>query len=102
MHGSMGTNCGVQVDAPAVEVNAVRATLGAKPLPYPVAGAVNGHMQCYGALDEPVFAGRVDAVAAEPGVVEAGPLGDARDALLRSREVGPAPACLEYDKVPIR
>ena len=91
-----------QVDAPEVEVNALRATLGAKPLPYPVAGAVSGHMQCYGLLDEPVFAGRIDAAQATPGMVESGPGGDAQDALLRSRDEGPAPALLTYDKVPLR
>jgi hypothetical protein len=52
----------LQVGAPSVEVNALRATLGARPLPYPLAGSVRGNLQCYGRLDAPVFAGRMDAV----------------------------------------
>jgi hypothetical protein len=54
----------MQVDASPVDVNVLRATLGARPLPYPCAGAVRGHMQCYGPLAVPVFAGRIDAVPA--------------------------------------
>jgi hypothetical protein len=91
----------IQVDAPAVEVNALRATLGVRPFPYPMAGAVSGHMQCYGALEEPVFAGRVDAVAAQAGALDSGPKGEAHDALLQALKEGKR-AVLAYDKVPIR
>ena len=89
----------MQVDAQSVEVNALRATLGAKPLPYPAAGVVRGSMQCYGALDEPIFNGRIEAVSAPDGMIERGPAGDAQQTLLRSRRQGPAPALVTYDKV---
>ena len=95
----------MQVDAPAVEVNALRATLGVQPLPYPLAGAVSGHMQCYGALQEPVFSGRVDAVPsiAHDGAVALhnAPQSDASEALRQARDAGEA-AALTYDKVAIQ
>lgn len=42
---------------PAVEANALRATLGVRPLPFPVAGAVRGVLHCTGPLEKPVFSG---------------------------------------------
>ncbi len=44
---------------PHVEVNALRATLGVRPMPFPVAGAVRGVVHCTGPLEKPVFAGGV-------------------------------------------
>lgn len=43
---------------PPVEVNAIRASLGVRPLPHPVAGAVYGVLHCNGPLEEPIFSGR--------------------------------------------
>ena len=42
---------------PAVEANALRATLGVRPLPFSVVGALRGVVHCTGPLEEPVFSG---------------------------------------------
>lgn len=42
---------------PSVEINTLRATLGARPLPVPVTGAVRGVLHCTGPLEYPVFSG---------------------------------------------
>ncbi len=48
---------------PGVEANALRATLGIRPLPQPVAGALRGVLHCTGPLEQPVFSGSAVAVA---------------------------------------
>ena len=40
-----------------VEVNELRKTLGVRPTPYSVGGAVRGVLHVTGALDQPVFSG---------------------------------------------
>lgn len=47
---------------PGVEVNALRATLGVRPTPQPVAGAVAGVLHVTGPLEKPVFSGSARAV----------------------------------------
>lgn len=42
---------------PVVEVNELRATLGVRPLPNPVAGALRGTLHLNGPLEEPLFSG---------------------------------------------
>ena len=42
---------------PGVCLNELRKTLGIRPPPYAVAGAVRGVLHCSGPLDQPVFAG---------------------------------------------
>ena len=42
---------------PGVDANELRKTLGIRPPPYPVAGALRGILHCTGPLDQPVFAG---------------------------------------------
>ena len=49
-----------------VEVNALRETLGLRPLPVPVAGAVAGSLRVSGRLEEPVFSGMAYAVRPLP------------------------------------
>ena len=47
----------LSANAPGVELNELRKTLGIKPLPYPIAGAARGVLHCTGLLEEPVFSG---------------------------------------------
>ena len=42
---------------PSVEMNDLRRTLGIKPLPMPVGGALRGILHCTGTLEQPVFSG---------------------------------------------
>ena len=42
---------------PGVEVNALRETLGVRPLPFPLSGAIRGTLHCTGPLEEPAFSG---------------------------------------------
>lgn len=42
---------------PSVEMNDLRRTLGIKPLPMPIGGALRGVLHCTGALEQPVFSG---------------------------------------------
>lgn len=42
---------------PGVEVNWLRASLGVRPMPMPVAGAVSGTLHITGPLEKPVFSG---------------------------------------------
>ncbi len=46
-----------------VEANDLRRTLGVRPPPLPIGGALRGIMHCTGPLEQPVFSG---AAAAEP------------------------------------
>lgn len=47
----------LQANVPGVEVNALRATLGVRPIPFPVAGALRGVLHCTGPLEKPIFSG---------------------------------------------
>ena len=49
---------------PGVEANMLRATLGVRPVPQAVAGAVRGVMHLTGPLEKPVFSGTAVAVRA--------------------------------------
>ena len=51
---------------PGVEVNALRASLGLRPTPQPVAGAVAGTLHVGGPLEKPVFSGTAAAVRPTP------------------------------------
>jgi len=46
-----------QATVPEVEVNALRETLGVRPMPFPLAGALRGTLFCTGPLEEPSFSG---------------------------------------------
>lgn len=43
---------------PSVEMNDLRRTLGIKPLPMPVGGALRGVLHVTGPLEQPVFSGK--------------------------------------------
>lgn len=57
---------------PCVEVNQLRATLGVRPLPLPVAGAVGGMLHVTGPLEKPVFSGGVGRKTVPPPPVQTG------------------------------
>jgi hypothetical protein len=47
----------LQASVPGVEVNGLRATLGVRPIPFPIAGAVRGVLHATGPLEKPIFSG---------------------------------------------
>ena len=47
----------LSASVPGVCLNELRKTLGIRPPPYAVAGAVRGVLHCSGPLEQPVFAG---------------------------------------------
>ena len=46
-----------------VEVNELRKTLGVRPTPYSVGGAVRGVLHVTGPLDQPVFSGQTHSIS---------------------------------------
>ena len=47
----------LSASVPAVEVNDLRKTLGIRPPPFAVGGALRGVLHCTGPLEQPVFSG---------------------------------------------
>ena len=47
----------LSANVPHVEANELRRTLGIRPPPLPVGGALRGVMHCTGPLEQPVFSG---------------------------------------------
>lgn len=45
------------VPGEGVEINALRATLGVRPIPIPIAGAIRGVLHVTGPLERPMFSG---------------------------------------------
>jgi hypothetical protein len=80
---------------PGVEVNALRATLGVRPTPFPVAGAVRGTLHVSGPLEQPVFSGRVVAIAPTAAL-----LADAEPSAALAALRGAPGAAGAYDRVP--
>ncbi len=81
---------------PHVEVNALRATLGVRPTPQPLCGAVRGILHCTGALEHPVFSGTAVGVTLPRDALMATELTPARTALLNT------PAAVGvFDRVPV-
>ena len=54
----------LSANVPRVEVNDLRKTLGVKPPPLPVGGALRGVLHCTGPLERPVFSGED-----QPGII---------------------------------
>ena len=48
----------LSANVPRVDANDLRKTLGVRPPPYPVAGALRGVLHCTGPLEKPVFSGK--------------------------------------------
>ncbi|KAL3160063.1 hypothetical protein ABBQ38_009778 [Trebouxia sp. C0009 RCD-2024] len=79
-----------------VEVNELRKTLGVRPTPYSVGGAVRGVLHVTGALDQPVFSGT--AVAAAPSEDM---LASTEDCAAKATLVAASGSVAAYDKVPL-
>jgi len=65
-----------------VDVNVARATLGVRPTPNTIAGAILGRLHCTGRLREPVFSGVLDFVPPTSEMIEKMEDSEAKSALL--------------------
>jgi len=52
----------IQANVPAVEIAALRTTLGVRPIPFPIAGALRGVLHCTGPLEKPIFSGSASCI----------------------------------------
>lgn len=81
---------------PGVEVNALRASLGVRPTPQPVAGALAGVLHVTGPLEKPVFSGTARGVRPSAAQLADCERSEALATLLAEpRAVG------AYDRVPL-
>ena len=81
---------------PHVEINALRATLGVRPTPFPVAGAVGGTLHVTGPLEKPVFSGRAKVIRPTVEALSDCEPTNALETLLLEPD-----AIAAYDKVPL-
>lgn len=79
-----------------VEINLLRATLGVRPTPFPVSGAIAGTLNVTGPLEKPVFSGRAVAVRPADSVLADC---ESTQALTTIQEEGSAVGA--YDLVPL-
>ncbi|KAK9862508.1 hypothetical protein WJX84_009406 [Apatococcus fuscideae] len=87
----------LSANAPGVELNELRKTLGIKPLPYPIAGAARGVLHCTGLLEEPVFSGTAVAMAPSSSMQE----GLGQNAATKALKAEPQ-AAAAYDHIPFK
>jgi hypothetical protein len=78
-----------------VEVNSLRATLGVRPIPFPIAGALRGVLHVTGPLEKPIFSGSASALRPPPALL----VGVEDTPALRALLADPA-AVAAYDRVP--
>ena len=57
-------------NVPGVEVNTLRATLGVRPTPFPVAAAVKGNLHISGPLEKPIFSGHAIAIRPSENMID--------------------------------
>ena len=86
----------LSANVPSVDINALRASLGARPLPLSVSGAIRGVLHVTGPLEFPVFSGTAVAIPPTASQAAAAEDTDAKEAMLS------APGAVgAYDKVPV-
>lgn len=85
----------LQAVAGPVEANALRASLGVRPLPWSLAGSLRGLLGVSGPLDAPVYSGSAAAVRPTPELLAGVEACPALSALLADRS-----AVAAYDRVP--
>lgn len=78
-----------------VEVNALRATLAVRPIPFPIAGALRGVLHVTGPLEKPIFSGSASALRPPPALLVGVEDTPALQALLADPS-----AVVAYDRVP--
>eukprot|EP00850_Spirogloea_muscicola_P014510 SM000105S13855 [mRNA] locus=s105:52652:63657:- [translate_table: standard] len=93
-HGEYRLSCQV----PGIDANALMQTLGAKPPPLPLAGAVKGVVHCRGPLETPTFEGTAELSSSQTDHTLFGRVTDATKAVHRHKSEGAIAAC---DRVPI-
>jgi hypothetical protein len=91
----LGGQYRLQAAVGPVEVNALRATLGVRPIPFPIAGALRGVLHLTGPLDKPIFSGSASALRPPPALLVGVEDTPALQALLADPS-----AVVAYDRVP--
>lgn len=91
----LGGQYRLQAAVGPVEVNALRATLGVRPIPFPIAGALRGVLHVTGPLDKPIFSGSASALRPPPALLVGVEDTPALQALLSDPS-----AVVAYDRVP--
>ncbi|WIA09845.1 hypothetical protein OEZ85_010059 [Tetradesmus obliquus] len=85
----------LQASVGPVEVNGLRSTLGVRPIPSPVAGALRGVLHVTGPLEKPIFSGSASALRPPPALL----VGAEDTPALRALLADPG-AVVAYDRVP--
>ena len=85
----------ISASVPGVEVNALRATLGVRPTPFSVAGAVEGTMHVTGPLEKPIFSGHAHVIRPSEKMIRVAENSPALFALKSTAESVGA-----YDRIP--
>jgi hypothetical protein len=91
----LGGQYRLQAAVGSVEVNALRATLAVRPIPFPIAGALRGVLHVTGPLEKPIFSGSASALRPPAALLVGVEDTPALQALLADPS-----AVLAYDRVP--
>jgi len=87
----------VSASVPGVEVNALRASLGIRPTPFAVSGAVAGTMHVSGPLEKPIFSGHAHVQRPTRQMLDIAESSPALEVLKKTDD-----AVGSYDRIPFR